>query len=158
MCFEAYILVIVHRALITTAIILLIFSMFISSVGHFSIIRKAKVGNNPNAWQWKLVWKMIIRLYNIKPYVCFEEWLGLYVLPWKDDQDILVSDTRIYASPAPLAPATCEKLTCFFHLSAWFCLLLPLHKQANHMPGVSTCTCYFWPQMRPHGRVWALTF
>lgn len=43
----------------------------------------------------------MVNPYNIKPFFCFENEVDPYVLPWKDDRDMLVSDTRIYASQFP---------------------------------------------------------
>lgn len=62
----------------------------------------------------------------------------------------------------PVRPsASCSTSVCSFtiranivlHLGQQGSLLLPLRKQANHMPRVSTCSCSFLTQMRPHGRV-----
>lgn len=92
----------------------------------------------------------MVNPYNIKPFFCFENEVDPYVLPWKDDRDMLVSDTRIYASqfpwhcppPRPLA-SCCTSVhgsTLWTNLSLGLrqqdCqLLLPLDSQDNQMPG-----------------------
>lgn len=89
--------------------------------------------------------------------------VSLYVLPWKDDQDMLVLDARIYVShitfgtghlsdPHLLALPQCMVLQSVPKLSLGLeqqdChLLLPLDSQASHIPRVSTSSCYYWNWM-----------